>query len=229
MPNPTNNPPSPKAKNDRKSGFRYHFITIPRWPGLFVIPLIGLLYAILSEQLTFGPSWLLPSVLLALLVISIVMVLLERHHIVRALTLAATALATFMLINSVALLLIALATHTISPLVLFRDAVLLWLTNIFVFAYWYWQLDQGGIIKRHTNRPERAELLFPQMVQTLSGWEDWRPIFFDYLFVAFNNSTAFSPTDTLILSWRFKLLTMVQSSISLLIVVVLAARAVNIV
>jgi uncharacterized membrane protein len=118
--------------------------------------------------------------------------------------------------------------------VLLRAAAGLWACNVLVFAVWYWRLDAGGPNQRdlqgsHTD----GAFLFPQMVmdpvlKAAAGEEDWRPGFVDYLFLAFNTSTAFSPTDVPVLSRWAKGMMMVQSSISFTTVVILAARAVNI-
>jgi uncharacterized membrane protein len=110
----------------------------------------------------------------------------------------------------------------------------LWITNILVFAVWYWRLDAGGPHQRD-KRPGHTEgdFLFPQMTmseQALrdAGMENWSPEFIDYLFLAFNTSTAFSPTDVPVLARWAKVLMMLQSLLSLLILALLAARAVNI-
>ena len=113
-------------------------------------------------------------------------------------------------------------------------AAALWLSNILVFASWYWRLDAGGPHERsrtlgHTD----GAFLFPQMTMDPSakiaaGEHNWEPNFVDYLFLAFNTSTAFSPTDVPVLSRWAKILMMLQSLISLLVIALLAGRAVNI-
>lgn len=108
------------------------------------------------------------------------------------------------------------------------DALNIWLTNIVVFALWFWNIDRGGPAARDLQRQPIADFLFPQMNVDCPGHELWSPSFFDYVFVSFTNATAFSPTDTLPLSVRAKLLFMVESSASLLTVGLVAARAVNI-
>jgi len=114
------------------------------------------------------------------------------------------------------------------------SAASLWLTNILVFALWYWRLDAGGPHKRD-ERPGHTEgaFLFPQMTMSKdalrqTGQRLWSPNFIDYLFLAFNTSTAFSPTDVPVLARWAKVLMMMQSLLSLLIIALLAARAVNI-
>jgi len=106
--------------------------------------------------------------------------------------------------------------------------------NILVFASWYWRLDAGGPHKRdQTHGHSDGAFLFPQMTmdpaaKIAAGEQDWSPSFIDYLFLAFNTSTAFSPTDVPVLSRWAKVLMMTQAMISLLVIALLAARAVNI-
>jgi uncharacterized membrane protein len=135
---------------------------------------------------------------------------------------------------SLCLLIAALPTHRMTPLALLRSAGELWITNIIVFASWYWRLDAGGPQAREL-RGEHTDgaFLFPQMTlnqeaQVAMGEDQWSPGFIDYLFLAFNTSTAFSPTDSPVLSRWAKVLMMIQSLISLATVALLAARAVNI-
>jgi hypothetical protein len=119
-----------------------------------------------------------------------------------------------------------------SPVELLRSAVALWISNVLIFACWYWRLDAGGPHSRDLRDAHtEGAFLFPQMtLQPTSPLADpaWKPGFVDYLFLAFNTSTAFSPTDVPILSRWAKLLMMIQSSISLGAVAILAARAINI-
>jgi uncharacterized membrane protein len=130
------------------------------------------------------------------------------------------------MISALALLIAALPGHKQPPAELLRSAAALWVSNILVFASWYWRLDAGGPNARE-RRGEHTEgaFLFPQMTLPDS---DWMPGFVDYLFLAFNTSTAFSPTDVPVLSRWAKGMMMVQSTISLTTIALLAARAVNI-
>ena len=138
------------------------------------------------------------------------------------------------MIISVTLLIDALLTGKVPPQQLLLSAASLWITNILVFALWYWRLDAGGPNQRD-KVPGHSDgaFLFPQMTmskETLrqSGQQNWSPNFIDYLFLAFNTSTAFSPTDVPALARWAKILMMLQSLLSLLIIALLAARAVNI-
>lgn len=141
---------------------------------------------------------------------------------------------TVFLLADIALLVVAMVERREPPLALLRSAVLLWATNVVVFALWYWRLDAGGPHQRDRRaRHTKGAFLFPQMTldqdaKRESGQENWSPNFVDYLFLAFNASTALSPTDAPILSRWAKLLMMVQSLQSLAIVVLIAARAVNV-
>lgn len=110
---------------------------------------------------------------------------------------------------------------------LLLDAVKIWMINVLAFALWYWTLDRGGPAARGLTRNSQPDFLFAQMTLD-NGEEGWSPGFVDYLFLAFTNATAFSPTDTLPLSDRAKLLMMAQSGVSLLTIALVAARAVNI-
>jgi uncharacterized membrane protein len=103
----------------------------------------------------------------------------------------------------------------------------IWLTNVVVFAIWYWELDRGGPGARAAAVHDRVDFLFPQMTSPDLA-ADWEPEFADYLYVAFTNATAFSPTDTLPLSRWSKMAMMLQSAVSLTVGALIVARAVNI-
>jgi hypothetical protein len=140
---------------------------------------------------------------------------------------------TLFMVWSLVLLARALPAHTESPVTLLRSAAALWVTNVLVFALWYWRLDAGGPHQRDLRAVHPSgSFLFAQMTfredDVPPEWKGWSPTFIDYLFLAYNTSTAFSPTDVPVLSRWAKLLTMAQASISLTVVVILAARAVNI-
>lgn len=108
------------------------------------------------------------------------------------------------------------------------DALNIWLTNVIVFALWFWNIDRGGPAMRGLRKEPVADFFFPQMGADCPGHGSWSPGFIDYIFVSFTNATAFSPTDTLPLTARSKGLFMVEAIASLLTVGLVAARAVNI-
>ena len=169
----------------------------PRWPAFIGALAAGGLYAALPEALTLGPRWLFPSLVLAVLIPSMVSYHTGRHRLNAILGLAVDALLTVGLIVSVILLINALPTGKETPQELLFSAASLWITNILVFALWYWRLDAGGPYQRD-KLPGHSDgaFLFPQMTlskEALSaaGQQNWSPNFIDYLFLAFNTSTAF--------------------------------------
>jgi uncharacterized membrane protein len=149
------------------------------------------------------------------------------------LTLAATAgLATAW---SAGRLVIALVHHTSSGTATLDDAGLLlrnggaiWLTNVIVFALWYWEMDRGGPVARACGTRAHTDFLFAQMTAPEFVPRDWEPAFLDYFYLSFTNATAFSPTDTLPLSRWAKVTMMFQSAVSLVTVALVVARAVNV-
>lgn len=139
---------------------------------------------------------------------------------------------TAAMIWSLSALVAGLPAKRESPPELLRAATALWLSNILVFASWYWRLDAGGPHRRDLRQSHSGgAFLFPQMTERTSAnpaARSWKPGFMDYLFLAFNTSTAFSPTDTPVLSRWAKALMMIQSLVSLGTIAILAARAINI-
>jgi uncharacterized membrane protein len=182
-------------------------------------------YLIASDQVETGPRWLPLAVVLLLWLPSLAARLRGRHRLARALALVLLVAMTALVALSAFYLVTTLPGGTTSAGSLLLDAALIWLANVFVFALWYWEVDAGGPTARHHHGYRSVDFIFPQA--TLGRGDDWSPEFVDYLFLAFNTSTAFSPTDTLVLSHRAKLLMMAQSLVSLVVVVVLAARAIN--
>jgi len=206
----------------------------PRWQAAIAVVATGGLYVALPPGLTIGPRWWFPGLIGLLVIATIVAHRARHHHVDRILGYAVSSLITIQMIVSVVLLVRALPRHRESPTELLISATSLWITNILVFALWYWRLDAGGPHGRESrSRHAAGAFLFPQMTilpesKTTSGFERWSPTFVDYLFLAFTTSTAFSPTDVLPLARWAKLLMMLQSAISLIVLVLLAARAVNI-
>src|SRR5262249_7557228 len=171
----------------------------PRWPAVIAIISVGGLYTSLPSSLIAGPKWLFPTVVILLLVPTIIAHRTGMHRLNAILGFIVSGILTLALIVSLVLLIDALPQHKESPGDLLLSAASLWMTNILVFALWYWRLDAGGPHQRDKRR-EHSEgaFLFPQMTmsdETLAenGQEDWSPNFVDYLFLAFNTSTAFSP------------------------------------
>jgi hypothetical protein len=206
----------------------------PRWPAMLALLAVGGLRSALPESLSVGPGWLLIAVVVALLIPTAWVRQRGLDRLNKVLGYVVTSIVTVDMIWSLGLVIAALPLHKESPQDLLRSASALWITNVLVFASWYWRLDAGGPRARelrgvHTD----GAFLFPQMTLNSQakremGEQCWSPGFVDYLFLAFNTSTAFSPTDSPILSSWAKILMMIQALISFATVVLLAARAVNI-
>jgi hypothetical protein len=206
----------------------------PRWQALLAFLAVGGIYLALPRALVVGPIWLLPTLIVILLIPTVVSHRTGKRSVNRALGIFINGITTVALIGSVFLLVRALPSHQEKALELLRSGALLWLTNVIVFALWYWRLDGGG----PTVRQERKEFgscsfLFPQMQiphDERAQFEciRWRPRFIDYLFVAFTQSSTFGPTDAPLLARWAKILAMIQVFISLSIVILLIARAVGV-
>jgi hypothetical protein len=116
----------------------------------------------------------------------------------------------------------------IDGLQLLSSSIAVWVANVLAFSILYWQIDRGGPEARAQKVEKKPDWLFPQEGAVENVPAGWRPTFIDYLFLGFTTSTAFSPTDTLPLTSRAKTLMMLQSTISLATIVVVASRAINI-
>jgi hypothetical protein len=200
----------------------------PRWPAFVGMLAAASVYLALPEPLSVGPGWSLLAVIVLLMIPIVISDRRGDHKVTRALTLAANIIITLAMIAALVHLVRGIPEHMETPKALLRSAAALWIANILIFALWYWKLDGGGPLRREApGGLTNTSFLFPQMARENRD-ESWVPHFVDYLFLAFNTSTAFSPTDTAVLSRWAKLGTMLQSLISLTIIALLAARAVNI-
>jgi len=200
----------------------------PFWPAQAAVAAALALYLTLPHRLTMGPSWLLPALevlLLLPLALTTPHRVADEHMRVRRATLAL--IGTIGAANGLALGLLVhylLGGGRASGADLLVSAVTIWLTNVLVFALWYWELDQGGPGRR-TRASGAGDFRFPQQH---GGDLAWAPGFVDYLYLSFTNATALSPTDTVPLSAWAKLLMMLQALVSLLTLVLVAAHAVNV-
>lgn len=190
--------------------------------------LVGALYFQLPDNVVFGPHWLLLVVEAALVAPPLFIRLSGRrisHSVARAFSYALLAALTLALFSSVLLLVQHLdALHAYQIL---TSGVLLWVSNVLVFASWYWEVDGDGPVKRHRSGHQAADFQFPQQQGgNLSGW---RAGFVDYLFLAFCSATALSPADTMPLTRRAKLLMMVEAMLSMLVLLLIVARFTNVV
>lgn len=203
----------------------------PRRAAAIGALVLGLLFAALPGYITHGLGWL-PLILEVVLLLPLFLAWLTGrtlpHLTTRILTFILLGVVTLALAGGVILMVITLPDRTQAQAsALLRTAGLLWLANILVFSLWYWEVDGGGPRKRHLAGHQAADLMFPQQTADFKGGA-WAPHFLDYVFVSFTSATALSPTDTYPLTRTAKSLMMAESLISLAIVILLAARAVNI-
>lgn len=178
----------------------------PRWPAMVALLAVGGLRLALPEPLSVGPAWLLIVIVGALIIPTVLARRRGNERLNQILGYLLTSLVTLDMVWSLGLLLRALPSHRETPKDLLISAASLWITNILVFASWYWRLDAGGPRARELRRVQvDGAFLFPQMTLDQQSKREmaeqrWNPGFIDYLFLAFNTSTAFSPTDTPVLS-----------------------------
>src|SRR6185369_11078399 len=201
----------------------------PIWPPIAAMLAIGGLYAALPATLLAGaPRWLPVAIVIGMLVPIVILHYMGNHALQQTLGYILNSIVTAALILSLALLLFEVTQHEVSPPQLLRSAGSLWMANILIFASWYWRLDGGGPhVRARTVGHSDGAFLFPQMTmppeaKAAAGEKEWEPNFVDYLFLAFNTSTAFSPTDVPVLSRWAKGIMMVQALISLLVIALLA-------
>ena len=205
----------------------------PLWHAQLFVLIALVLQLLLPDNLVPGPRWVLPA-LEGILLISLFFTtpktpifrsLLRRVNVVTLSALVSAA-------NIYSLVRVAqdlLAGGKISNgHALIIASINIYLTNIIIFALWYWEIDAGGPGNRRRAEAHEHDFLFPQMATPEWRAPGWEPTFFDYLYVSATNATAFSPTDTLPLTRRAKLLMAIQSIVSLITVALVAARAVNI-
>ncbi|MGP6157907.1 MAG: hypothetical protein ACLPYS_10470 [Vulcanimicrobiaceae bacterium] len=205
----------------------------PRWPASLAVVVCALLNLVLPGKFTMGPVWLVPVLEAAILLPLSIAAPRRLPEESRWSQIAAVALIALVnLANLVSLILLIRELifngKDISGPQLLISSVAIWVTNVIVFSLWYWELDRGGPDDRLRPEHEAPDFLFPQMTTPGCAPGDWTPGFLDYLYVAFTNATAFSPTDTMPLTPWAKTLMLLQASASLITIAIVAARAVNI-
>jgi uncharacterized membrane protein len=212
--------------------WRRHTHGEQRWPSaLAIIALIGLQMA-LPERLSAGQRFVLPAVEVVL--IGVLMAanpgrVARSTPVLRLIGLGLIVVVSLGNAWSIGQLVIDISTGrdvgTAADLLASGGAV--WLINVLTFALWFWEFDRGGPIERAAGTHPLPDFLFPQMTTPEMAPKDWEPEFLDYLYLAFTNSTAFSPTDTLPMSRWAKAVMLLQSLLSLVIAALVVARAVN--
>jgi hypothetical protein len=207
----------------------------PRWPvAITVIAAIGLL-ACLPDRVRLMPNWVIYvvgiSVLIPILAIALAGAKSSWSRIERGVIMSFflfTILASFFSLADLVNMIVN-RSRDVSGLQLLQSSVAVWVENVIGFSLLYWQLDRGGPEARARTADVRPEWLFPQDgAPEQVAPAGWWPTFVDYLYLSFSTATAFSTTDVMPLTHRSKLLMMLESSISLALIVVVASRAINI-
>ncbi len=208
--------------------------TEPRWPVAATLISVVLLLHFLPERVRMAPLWM-PYLVGAIMLIPMAGVVLSRgaprwQRIERRVILTLGALSILGSLTILGRMIETLALHAaeFDGLVLFASSIAIWGTNVMYFSLIYWLIDRGGPETRHRGDSPPPDWRFPQDDAAPDVAPGWRPVFQDYLFLAFCTATAFSPTDALPLTTRAKMLMMLQGTIALLTLVVVASRAINI-
>lgn len=184
----------------------------------------------LPDVVTIGPTWLIPFIeLVGIPIVGALFWLVGGHPRVAVRTMTAfVALLVLASVMNAALLLINLVngfTESGADLLLAGFAVLI--VNVLSFSVVYWWIDSGGPAARLAGSTATPDFLFPQ--QGMDSLPNWKPSLLDYIFTAYTNIIAFSPTDTMPLSHRVKVLFIIQSSTAVVTIVVTLSRAINLI
>jgi uncharacterized membrane protein len=205
-----------------------------RWQATAaVVVAIALQFPLPGRLDLLHPAWLLPALeglLLLVLVVANPRRINRQSRAIRMLSLVLAAVLSLANAFSVARLVTGLVQgtegNTAGPLLLTGGVI--WLTNVIIFALWYWEFDRGGPAARAAATRIYSDFQFVQMVSPELAPPGWEPAFGDYLYLSFTNAAAFSPTDVMPLSRWAKMAMTVQASISIVTVALVVARAVNI-
>ena len=208
-------------------------VILRQTPAFLAMIVIAASYTVIARDSDFGAVILIPVAVVTLILLRVMATRNGDHRLARTLAIVllgaitvAEALVTSLIVGDI------LNTSTrlidVSPReaqMFLRDAMLVWFMNILSFSIWYWELDGDGPTDRHMYGYRLTDLLFPQFTipPGVHTGPPWVPHFLDYLFLAFTTSTTFGPADTAVLSVRFKVLTMVQATISMAVLVVVVA------
>jgi len=204
-----------------------------RWPMAMAVLVAAAMQFALPNRHVLKPTFLFPTVELLLLVVLMIGApgsIDRRSPLLHRLTL--------LLIAAMSLDNLAAVVELVGDIirndkqetgtVLLATGGAIWLTNVIAFSLWYWMLDRGGPAERANQTGIAPAFVFAEMVSPEFVRDDWTPEYIDYLWLAFTNATAFSPTDTMPVTHWAKMLMFFQAAISLVVAVMVIARAVNI-
>jgi hypothetical protein len=206
----------------------------PRWPPALAILGVLVLLAMLPHHVQALPVWVSHLAALAVLVAMAAVALTTANTLwLRIERTMIILLAAAYVAHTIVELADLIGVITIHPshsnaFALLSSSVAIWVVNVLTFSLLYWQIDRGGPYARASKVSVKPDWLFPQAGIPEEVPPDWRPLFLDYLFLGYNTATAFSPTDVLPLTRRAKMLMMIESTVSLLTLVIVVARAINV-
>jgi len=223
------------VSSERMSGPAQKICDESRWPPALTMVFVLCLMAVLPGHVTALPVWisyvaaaavLVPMAAVGLTGGNTLWLGIERTMIIM--------LAGAYVANTIAELADMIGVITLHPkgnnaFSLLSSSVAIWVANVLTFSLLYWQIDRGGPYARASKSSAKPDWVFPQPATPEDLPPDWRPLFLDYLYLGYNTATAFSPTDALPLTRRAKMLMMVESTISLLTMVIILSRAINII
>jgi hypothetical protein len=204
-----------------------------RWHMAGAVLAAMVLTLLLPSDLRLGPRWLLPileGALLVALIIGDPGRISKRSSVLRGFSIALVTVLIAQSLWSTARLideLIVGGPHTNKPGPLLAAAAVVWVSNNIAFALLYWELERGGAAERAHGLRDHPDLAFPQQLNPDIAPANWRPRFIDYLYLAFTDATAFSPTDAMPLVPWAKIAMTVQAAISLAVLGLVVARAAN--
>ncbi len=206
-----------------------------RGPVALTIIVVILILSLLPQCIRLGPTWITYVLGIAVLApIAAVGLTSGRAfwlRVERAVALIFFVIAVILILANLANMVHAMVSRSleVTGVQLLASSIAAWVINVLIFSLLYWHMDRGGPEARVVRAGVRCDWFFPQEGDAVSvAAPDWQPAFVDYLYLAFSTATAFSTSDVLPLTARAKLLMMLESAISLATVLVVAARAINI-
>jgi uncharacterized membrane protein len=205
----------------------------PRWPMALAVFVAILLQVGTPSRGRVPGWWLFPVLEFVLLIVVIIRDpgrIDRRSRAARRSTIVLIAIMTAGTMGGVMVLIVDIlkGIHGINATDLLGRGAAIWFTNIIVFSLWYWELDRGGPAERASGSGVAPSFAFPENATPELAPPDWRPKYPDYLYLAFTNATAFSPTDTLPVQTWAKMTMLVQSVLSLVTAILVIARAINV-